>query len=191
MIEDIGKLHIRFRTIIEVLGKPKEHVETTLKEYVGHIKEDRDLIALNENFSETAEKENLWLQFVEMEMISKGLPKLINFCFEYMPSSIDISKPEAFSTSNSELSGFLNDLQARLHNVDMIVKQLKNENQFIKRNMNTLLQNNIMLLLKIGSKSLEQISRLTGIEKQELENFMDNLVKENKIKKEGEVYTLI
>ena len=34
MVGEIGKtIHIRFRTIIEVLGKPKDYVENSLKEY--------------------------------------------------------------------------------------------------------------------------------------------------------------
>ena len=191
MAESDKSAHIRFRTVIEVLGKPKEHIEEAIKDYVRNIKEDRDLVVINEHFSETAEKDKFWLQFVELEVIAKGLPKLINFCFEYMPSSIEILKPNSFTMANSELSGFLNDLQSRLHNVDMVIKQLRSENKFIKRNMNTLLQNTIVMLLKLNSLSLEQLSKLTGIEKGELQLFIDRLVKENKIQKDGEIYSIV
>ena len=44
--------HIRCRIIIEVLGKPKEHVENALKEYIEHIKQDSELVILNEEYSE-------------------------------------------------------------------------------------------------------------------------------------------
>ena len=192
MAEEEGKsIHIRFRTIIEVLGKPKEHAENALKEYIEHIKEDRDLIVIKEEFSEADEKEGHWVQFVEMEAISKGLPKLISFCFEYMPSSIEILKPESFVIVNAELSGFLNDLQARLHNVDMVVKQLKNENIFIRRNMNILLKNTIMLLVKIGKTSIDELAEFTGVEKSELVIFIDVMIKENKIKKDGDGYSIV
>ena len=183
--------HIRCRTIIEVLGKPKEHVEKSLKEYIEHIKEDSDLVILNEEYSEIEEREKLWSKFVELDLVIKGTQKLISFCFEYMPSSIEVLKPEHLILTNPELSNFLNDLQARLHSVDMVVKQLRAENDFIKNNMNVILHNTILICLKVADLTLEQLSQVTGIEKKELEIFVEKLLKENKIKKENDLYSLI
>lgn len=182
--------HIRCRTIIEVLGKPKEHVENAIKEYVEHIKEDSELVVLNEDYSEVKEQGPLWSKFVELEIVIKGTKKLISFCFEYMPSSIEVVKPEQLIMSNPELSNFLNDLQARLHNVDMIVKQMKAENDFLKHNMNAILHNAILICLKVSKLSIEQLSQITGIDKKELDIFVKKLLKENKIKKEHDLYTL-
>ena len=220
--------HIRCRTIIEVLGKPKEHVEDAIKQYVEHIKGDTELVVLNENYSETQEIEktkvapleqreqnkidkrtdadmqvtegdsqkdnraaSLWSKFVELELVVKGTSKLITFCFEYMPSSLEVLKPEHIILSNPEISNFLNDLQARLHNVDMIVKQSKAENDFLKHNLNVMLHNAVLICLKVSSLSLDQLSQITGVDKKELEAFTENLLKENKIKKEGEIFSLI
>ena len=182
--------HIRCRTIIEVLGKPKEYVESAIKEYIEHIKEDSELVILNEDYSEIKEQGNLWSKFVELEIVIKGTSKLIGFCFEYMPSSLEILKPEHLIMTNPELSNFLNDLQARLHNVDMIVKQQRAENDFLKQNLNAVLHNAIMICLKVSKLSLEQLSQITGVEKKELEVFVEKLIKENKIKKEGEILAL-
>ena len=182
--------HIRCRTIIEVLGKPKEHVESALKQYIEHIKEDTEFVVLNEDYSEIREQGNLWSKFVELELVVKGTMKLISFCFEYMPSSIEVLKPENLTMSNPELSNFLNDLQARLHSVDMVVKQLKAENDFIKNNMSAVIHNIILICLKVSKLSLEQLSQITGIDKNELEIFTGKLLKENKIKKEDEIYSL-
>lgn len=183
--------HIRCRTIIEVLGKPKEHVENAIREYIEHIKQDSELVILNEDYSETKEQGNLWSKFVELELVIKGTKKLISFCFEYMPSSIEVLKPEQLIMPNPELSNFLNDLQARLHNVDMIVKQLKAENDFVKQNMNAILHNAILICLKVSHLNLEQLSQITGVEKKELEIFVEKMLKENKIKKDNEAYVLV
>lgn len=182
--------HIRCRTIIEVLGKPKEHVDNAIKGYIGHIKEDSELVILNEDYSEIKEQGPLWSKFVELELVIKGTKKLISFCFEYMPSSIEVVKPEHFAMTSSELSNFLNDLQARLHSVDMIVKQQKAENDFLKHNMNAILHNAILICLKVSKLNLQQLSQITGVEKKELGIFVENLLMENKIKKEDELYTL-
>ncbi|MBI2647300.1 hypothetical protein HYW99_02380 [Candidatus Woesearchaeota archaeon] len=183
--------HIRCRTIIEVLGKPKEYVEDALKQYIEHIKEDSELVVLNEEYSEAKEQGKLWSKFVELDLVVKGIKKLIGFCFEYMPSSIEVIKPEQLIMSSNELSNFFNDLQARLHNVDMVVKQLKAENDFLKHNLNAILHNSIMICLKVSKLSLDQLSQVTGVDKKELEIFVEKLIKENKIKKEEEVYSLV
>lgn len=182
--------HIRCRTILEVLGKPKEHVENAIKEYIEHIKEDSELVVLNEDYSEIKEQSKLWSKFAELDLVIKGTKKLISFCFEYMPSSIEVVKPEHLVMANSELSNFLNDLQARLHNVDMAVKQLKGENDFLKLNMNAIMHNAIMICLRVSKLSLEQLSQVTGVNRQELEIFAEKLVKENKVKKENGLYSL-
>ena len=104
--------HIRCRTIIEVLGKPKEHVEDAINQYINHIKDDSELVILNEDYSDTQEQGKLWSKFVELDLVIKGTKKLISFCFEYMPSSLEVLKPDHLVMSNAELSNFLNDLQA-------------------------------------------------------------------------------
>ena len=188
--------HIRCRTIIEVLGKPKEHVEKAIKDYTENIKKDSELVVLNEEYSDTQEQGKLWSKFVELDLVIKGTYKLISFCFEYMPSSIEVVKPEHLILTSNELTSFLNDLQARLHNVDRIVKESKAENEILKTNMNALIQNSIIRILEVTSLSeakaisIEQLSKFTGIDREGLEIFVEKLLKENKIKKEGELYAL-
>ncbi len=183
--------HIRCKVIIEVLGKPKGHVEDSIRDYVEKIKKDSELIVMNADFSEAAEKKGLWAVFVELDMVVKGIQKLIGFCFDYMPSSIEITKPEEFIVKKSTVENLINDLQARLHNVDMIVKKQKNENTFLKKNLGKAVSNTILLSLATGDMGMENLSRATGIAEKELKVFLDDLTKEDKIKKEDDMYSLV
>ena len=183
--------HIRCKIIIEILGKPKDHVEKTLRKYIDKINNDSDLIILNSNFSEAVEKEKLWATFSELDMIIKGIPKLIAFCFDYMPSSIEISKPDEFIMKKSTVEDLMNDLQARLHQVDMIIKNQKNENEFLKQNMNKVVSNVILISLASGNMDKENLSKVTGVPDKELNIFLDNLIKENKMRKENNIYSLV
>ena len=183
--------HIRCRVIIEILGKPKGHVEDSIRDYVEKIKKDSELIVMNADFSEAAEKNKLWAIFVELDMIVKGIPKIIGFCFDYMPSSIEITKPEEFIVKKSTVENLINDLQARLHNVDMIVKKQKNENTFLKKNLSKAASNLILLSLTSGGMDMERLSRVTGIAEKELEIFLGQLIEEDKIKKEDDIYSLV
>lgn len=191
MSEEKKSSHLRCRIILEMLGKPKEHIEDTLKSYVQKIKEDDNLLILNETFAEPNEKGDLWTVFVELEMVIKSIPTLIGFCFDYMPSSVEILKPQELTLKNREVSAFINDLQAKLHTVDMVVKKLRAENDFLKRNMNKSFENSITILLKLRGMDIKEISRLTGIQEKDLLNFLNKLVEEKKIKKEDELYSLV
>ncbi len=183
---------IRVRTIIEVLGKPKEHVEKTIREYVEKIKEDNDFVVMKEHFSDAAEQESesqkYWSVFVELEFLVKGLHPLVGFCFNYMPSSIEIEKPEELTLPADMMNSLFNDLQARLHKVDMIVKQQVNENHFLRNNLRHSMRNLIILTLASHPMDIGKLIKATGIEKDILQKFIDELVKEDKLTKDGDTY---
>lgn len=185
------KTHLRCKIIIEILGKPKEHVEKTIRDYVENIKKDSGFIVVNSDFADAEQKDELWASFVELDIVVKGLPKLIAFCFDYMPSSVEILKPEELMVQKSTVENLINDLQARLHTVDMVVKKQKNENEFLRHNLSKAAQNVILVSLSKGKMTKETLSKLTGIQEKELESFLDNLTKENKVKKEEELYVLV
>jgi hypothetical protein len=183
---------IRVRTIIEVLGKPKEHIEKTIREYVEKIKEDNDFVVLKEHFSDSEEQKHgedtYFAIFVELEFLVKGLHPLIGFCFNYMPSSIEIEKPEELTLPADMMNALFNDLQARLHKVDMIVKQQVNENQFLRNNLRASMRNLIVITLASHPMDMEKLVKSTGIETEVLQKFVDELIKENKIEKDGDTY---
>ena len=178
---EISPQSFRFRTLIEILGKPKEHVETTIRGFIDKIRDDHEYILLSERYAECTQHENLWSTYAELEVVAKDITKLISFCFEYMPASLEIIKPDNFTMENHIITGFLNDLQGRLHNVDMIVKKLRAENDVLKRNMKTTIENLITLLLKINSMKVGELSSYTGINEDELKIFLNDMINKNKI----------
>ncbi len=181
---------VRFRAIIEVLGKPKEHIELTLNGYVGKIKEDSEYIIVKETLSEAVQQGALWSIYAEVDVVARDITKLIAFCFEYMPSSVEIIKPEQFNFEHHIVSGFLNDLQLRLHNVDMMVKKLRTENDMLRRNLRSSFENIITVLLKMNPLSIDELSIYTGINKEELQGLLQGMQVENKIKVEDNTYKL-
>ena len=189
--EKLEQGYIHSKVIIEILGKPKEYVESSIKKYVETIKQDKNIEILQEEFAPAEQQEDMWASFVELETLMVNIPTLIGFCFDYMPSSVEIIAPEELKLKNKEISNFLNDLQAKLHMLDMAVKQLRNENIFLKKNTNSILKNTIAILLFRTSRTAEQLSKATGIQQKELMQFLDALIKENKLKKQGEQYSLV
>jgi len=182
---------ITFRAVIEVLGKPKEHVEEALKGYVEKLKKDKNFQVLVADFAEAQqqEKQELWSTFVELEVKIKQVQNLTDFCFEYMPSMIEVIEPAELAFSEGDLSMFLGNLMMRLHKVDMVAKEVKFENDYLARNMGILLKNYVLILLTKGDLTSEQLSKLTGVGKEKLEDYLDKLIDEKKIDlKEGRYY---
>jgi hypothetical protein len=194
--EKLEKGYIQSRVIIEVVGKPKEHVEKTLKDLIEQIKKRENIELLKQEVSEAKEvndenNPDLWATFSEIEMLTKDIKVLVNFCFDFMPSSVEIIEPKELKLKDNDISNVLNDLQGRLHQVDLVAKRLNNENQFLKNNMHALIKNFVSILLINRSLSSEQLSKVVGMEKQELENFLEIMIKENRLNKEDGKYTVV
>lgn len=183
---------ILFRALIEVLGKPKEHVEKSLKGYVEKLKQDKKYQVISEDYAETKkrDKEELWATFAELEIKATDIDDLIGFCFDYMPSSIEVIEPNELGLSNVNISHFLSNLQARLHQVDMVAKQVKLENDHLRKTASALLKNYLQVLLAKNNLTSDQLSKLTGVNKDKLEDFLDKLIDEGKIELKGGIYKI-
>jgi hypothetical protein len=176
-------MEIIFRTVIEVLGKPQEHIEATIKEYVRKLRADESFTVLRAGFAKAKQQEegDLWTKYAELEIKTESFENLMTFCFEYMPSVVEVVSPAEFKLKDVDMTNFFTDLQAKLHNVDMVAKQVKMENDFMKRNMGALLRNYVHVLLQQGPLSSEQLRQFTGLEKDKMEDFLDKQIDEGNI----------
>lgn len=179
---------VLFRAVVEVMGKPKEHVDSTIRGYMSKLKENKHYHVLKEDYAELKQHEesDLWMAFAELEIKTIGVAEIIDFCFDYMPSMIEIIEPEELKLDSVSVSSFLNDLQAKLHGVDMIAKQMKVENQLTNKSLATLLNNYVVVLLRSNNLTSEQLSKYTGMNIEILEDYLDKMIDEGKIDlKEG------
>lgn len=183
---------ITVRVIIELLGKPQEHIEKTIKEYVDQIKKDKAFQVQRVEFSEIKKQDQaeLWAAFAELEFTT-DLSDFTSFCFQYMPSVIEVLEPRKITFTDEQASLFLNDLQARLHQVDMIAKQLNMEVQYLKKNMTGLFRNYLTVLLSNRQLTAPQISTLTGVPQDAVEDYLDVLIDEKVVKMDRDKYILV
>jgi hypothetical protein len=185
-----GYLYVRI--ILEIVGKPKEHVEESLKEYVKKIKADKEYNIIKEK-SEKAEKlENgLFSAFSELEMLMKDPAALLNFCFDYLPSSIEVVEPERIMLKNSDFSDFMNDLLHRTISLNTTVLETRSRNEFYVKNLAVLLRNFIVVLVSSRPMTLNQMSPYLGVKEEDVKKVLDVLVNEKKVKKEGDLYKAV
>jgi hypothetical protein len=137
---------IKISIILEMLGRPKEHLEETLNKLVEALGKEKGIKISNKKVHEAKELENkdkngkivevkpenqLYTSFAEIEMDIDDLNTLIIMTFKYMPAHIEIVSPAEFNINNFEVTGLLNEITARLHHYDAIAKSALMNNKLI------------------------------------------------------------
>ncbi len=123
---------IKAIVVIELMGSPKEHIESLMKEIVENLKKEKDVKVHSHKMSDIAEVKGFWSSFTELEIEVKDIGKLVDISFDYMPSSIEILEPEKTEVDMKYMGDFINDLLARLHRYDMLIKNFYAENKLLK-----------------------------------------------------------
>ena len=182
---------ITVRAIIEMLGNPKEHLLETIKAYVEKLKQEKDLTVISEHYEEPVEKDDLFSTFVEIEIKFKKLEKLMWFCYDYMPASVEVVEPEETVYTANEITSFSNEILTKLHTLDMLYKKLKVENEILKKNTIVLVKNFIKIELSNGSKTGEELEQNLGVPRQQLEFFLEQLMQEGKVRRSDDKYSIL
>ena len=177
--------HISF----ELIGSPKEHIEKTIRGYIDNLKSDSQITIISEEFGKPEKTEgNLWSTYADTEMLINSLEKFVWLCVNFMPASIEIIAPEELSFKEKDLTNWLNDLLAKLHEISHTVRQSNIYKDVVSRGMNALIQNSILLAAEKYHKPKEIAEKL-GIPEEQLQPFFKSLVKNQKIeRKEDEYY---
>lgn len=178
------------KVIIEIVGKPKEHVSKSLDIVLDKIKEEKLIKILEKETFKPKKVESFFSTFAELELQFNSTSKLLDFCFDYMPSSVEITSPDKLSLQSTDLVSVLNDLLSKLHAISNNVANLNAENQLLKRNGEALLKNLITLSLENKILSLEDLSKKIGIVPKQLKPFLDVFIKKGKVEKTKKGYQL-
>ena len=126
---------IKARVISEVLGSPQDHVDKTLKLLLEKLKERKSLDVNQEKIfnAEKIEGKPFFTGFIDYEINIKDLGELTSFCFDFMPSSIEILEPDELKVKPTNLGELFNDLLARLHDNDMLLRNTIAELTLLKK----------------------------------------------------------
>ncbi len=128
---------ISTRIISEVVGSPEEHVNKTMDLLLDKIKEQKTTRINNEKKFDAQKMENspLFSGFIEYEAEFNKIEDIIGFCFDFMPSSIEIIDPPHVTLSTSASTDFFNELLARLHQNDMFLRNALIELRQLKESL--------------------------------------------------------
>ncbi|MDD5649966.1 MAG: hypothetical protein PHF86_06025 [Candidatus Nanoarchaeia archaeon] len=126
-------MEMKVRAIIEIAGFPEDHVKKTMDMVMDNLTKEKGIVIVSKTVAPVEHVQKMWSTFAELELKFDELKILNDFCFNYMPSSIEIIDPINLNNHANDMSDFLNDLLARLHNFTMYIKNLQAENEVLKR----------------------------------------------------------
>jgi hypothetical protein len=176
-----GWIHAKF--IFQLLGSPKEHVEKTIRAYVTDIATRKDTIVISDEYEKAEKTEGeLWSSIAEVDVLTKDFTTLTFFCINFMPASVEIIAPKEFIIKEKKATDWLSDMLAKLHEVSVVAKAVRAQNEAIVRSINTLAKNYILHLIDEGVDSVSTLEDKTGMDKQITEQFLAALIKEGRIK---------
>lgn len=186
--EKLEKGYLRINTVIEIVGTPKEHVEDTLRLVLKQLREEKGVDVLGGKVHEPKAQGAFFSTFAELQVLVKDFTALINLCFSYMPSSVEVVEPASFKLVPLDLAHLFNDLLGRLHEIDMRLKNTNAANILLDKNLRNLLKNAVLLVLGSGQKTIGDISVRVGIPEQQLEPFLAKFAEEKVLRKDGHHY---
>ena len=186
--EKLSEGYIHFNAIIELIGKPKEHIQKTIKDYVDAIDKNENYTLIKKNIAKAKKTdEGMYGVYAEIEILTKEIQGVLAFCFNYMPASIEIIEPSKLVFDNVGMTNVVNELQAKLHEVDMIAKQVNQKNVHLNESINSLVQNFVRFTCSIP-RSNEDLADIIGLKKKVLKPFLELLIKNGKLKKDKSKY---
>ena len=122
-------MKLTVRMVLEVLGTPKEHVEKTIKQIMERFREEEGVKVILSKAYEAEKIKAFWSTFCDLEFQVENIESLIDICFNYMPSSLEIIDPAEVNIKINQLNNILNDLMSKLHGYDMIIKDINARKQ--------------------------------------------------------------
>ena len=121
------------KVILEIVGSPKEHVVDTLNKIIEKLEKEDGVNIVDKHIEGVKPMKEFFSAFADLELEVRDNTKLLGLCFDYMPSSVEIIEPNKLNLDMSDMTNILNDLLARLHKYDMIVRNIHAQNIVMKK----------------------------------------------------------
>lgn len=134
-----------FATImLEVLGRPPEHLKETLLDLITQIGKEKGVEVKEHTIHEPIElkdNKNFYTSFAEIEIEAESIREIMGLTFKYMPSHIEVISPENIILDNNMLNEILNELTRRLHAYDDLARIIQNEKIILENKLKELGEN--------------------------------------------------
>lgn len=133
---------IKAELIIDVIGRPPEHLTETLQKIIDAIQKEKGVKLTRHKISEPQpmkDEPQFYTTFAEVEVEVENMLYLAVLIFKYMPANVDVISPEEISLTNNGWNEILNELVRRLHGYDEIARVLQIEKGLLENKLREIL----------------------------------------------------
>jgi len=136
-------MEIEASLIIEMMGRPKEYLKNTMNQLIAVMESEQGLKLGNKKVYEpkkvdlkekVPEDREMFSIYAEID-IKCDMEKLFFIISKYMPSHVEIIKPEGIKMTNLEISALMTEFARRLHRYDEIAKAALIKNQILENQL--------------------------------------------------------
>ncbi len=130
---------IKANFIFEVIGKPADYVEESLKNLLDVLEKEKNAKVISrEQHPSQVYEETLFSTFAEATILVENLRRFMNIVYDYMPSSIEITDPQELKIKYLDINVVMNELANSLHRHDIELKKLQFERNFLRNKLEEL-----------------------------------------------------
>ena len=129
--------------ILEVIGRPKEHLTETLEKIIKEIDNEKMVSVKTKKINEPIimkDQKDFYTSFAEVEVEVEKMLNLAILLFKYMPAHIEIIYPEIIALQNNDWNDILNELTRRLHGYNEVARIVQTEKGILEKKLKKLLE---------------------------------------------------
>jgi hypothetical protein len=133
---------IRATLILEIIGKPPEHLVETLEGLIKKLDEEKGVNVKGKKINEPVlmkESKEYYTTFAEIDIEVESILYLAIIMFKYMPAHIEVVEPELIALTNNGWTDILSELTRRLHGYDEIARVMQIQNSKMQNKLKELL----------------------------------------------------
>ena len=129
--------------ILEIIGKPAEHLIETLEQISKEMGEEKGVKMINKKISEPTELKDridFFTAFAEIEVEIEEALQLAILMFKYMPAHVEVVSPESLVLTNNAYGDILSELTRRLHKYDEVARVVQMEKDILEKKLKSILE---------------------------------------------------
>ena len=134
---------IKAMLILEVLGRPPEHLTETLEDLIGKIDAEPKVSVISKKINEPVlmkDRKDFYTNFAEIEIEVEEIVQLVMLMFKYMPANVEVISPELIVLSNNGWNEVLNELIRKLHGYEEIARIIQIEKTVLENKLRKILE---------------------------------------------------
>ena len=133
---------IKATLILEIIGRPPEHLVKALEELIKQIDEEKKVSVKSKKINEPIlmkDSKDFYTTFAEVDIEVEDILNLAIVLFKYMPAHVEVVSPELIALTNNGWTDILSELTRRLHGYDEVARTIQIQNSQMQKKMQELL----------------------------------------------------